>query len=73
MSIRYTERKSSKSRKVYPLHWATSNRLFEEYSEAVRGSIRFIEGTLRGVYDLALRIRGTYAIRPYLTNRKSYP
>ena len=47
--------------------------MFEEYSEAVRGSIRFIEGTLRGVYDLALRIRGTYAIRPYLTNRKSYP
>ena len=23
--------------------------------------------------DLALRIRGAYAIRPYLTNRKSYP
>ena len=47
--------------------------MFEKYSEAVRGSIRFIEGILRGVYDLALRIRGAYAIRPYFTDRKSYP
>ena len=50
-----------------------ANRLFEEYSGSVRKSIRSIECTSRGVYDLVLRARGTYAIRPYLTDRKNYP
>ena len=50
-----------------------ANRLLEEYSEVVRGSIRSIECTLRGVYDSAPSTHGAYAIRPYLTDRKSYP
>ena len=69
--IYYTERESSKSRKVYPPHRMIANRLFEEYSEVVRGSIRSIEYTLRGVYDSAPGTHGAYAIRPYLTDRKS--
>ncbi len=71
--IRYSRRKLSESRNAYPLHRMIANRLFEEYSGSVCESIRFIEGTSRGVYGSALGTRGAYAIRPYLTNRKSYP
>ena len=73
MPTHRSRRKSSKSRNAYPPRRVIPNRSFEEYSEAVRGSIRFIECTSRGVYDLALGTRGAYAIRPYFTNRKSYP
>ena len=71
--IYYTERKSSEPRNTYPPHQMIANRLLEEYSEVVRKSIRSIECTLRGVYDSAPGTRGAYAIRPYLTDRKSYP
>ena len=71
--IHYTRRKPSEPRNAYPPRRVIPNRLFEEYSEAVRGSIRSIECTSQGVYDSALRARGTYAIRPYLTDRKSCP
>ena len=71
--IRYTERKLSESRKAYPPLRVIVHRLFEEYSEAVCKSIRSIECTSRGVYDLAPGTREAYAIRPYLTDRKSYP
>jgi len=49
---RCTRRKPSEPRNAYPPHWAISNRLLEVYSEVVRGSIRSIECTSRGVYDL---------------------
>ena len=71
--IYYSRRIPSEPRNAYPPHRMIANRLLEEYSEVVRGSIRSIECTLRGVYDSALRTRGVYAIRPYLTDRKSYP
>ena len=71
--IRHSERKPAELQNVYPPLRLIPNRLLEEYSQAVRGSIRSIECILRGVYDLALRTRGVYAIRPYFTDRKSYP
>ena len=49
---RCTRRKPAEPRNVYSPRRVIPNRLFEEYSEMVRGSIRSIEGTLRGVYDL---------------------
>ena len=73
MPIRRSRRKPSEPRNAYSRLRAIANRLFEEYSGAVRGSIRSIEGTLRGVYDSAPGTRGAYAIRPYLTDRKSCP
>ena len=73
MPIRRSRRKPSEPRKVYPPHRMIANRLFEEYSGVVRKSIRSIECTSRGVYDSAPGTHGAYAIRPYFTNRKSYP
>ena len=71
--IRRSIRKPSAISAAYPPLRVIANRLFEEYSEVVRESIRSIEGTSRGVYGSAPGTREAYAIRPYLTDRKSYP
>ena len=63
----------SESRNVYPLLRAIANRLFEEYSEAVRGSIRSIEGTSRGVYNLGQGYVGRMQYAPTLPTEKAIP
>ena len=73
MPTHRSRRKPSEPQNAYSRLRAIANRLLEEYSEVVRKSIRSIECTLRGVYDSALGTHGAYAIRPYLTDRKSYP
>ena len=73
MPTHRSRRKPSEPQNAYPPRRVIPNRLLEVYSGVVRKSIRSIECISRGVYDSALRTRGVYAIRPYLTNRKSYP
>ena len=73
MPIRRTRRKPAEPRQAYSRLRVIVHRLFAVYSGPVCERIRSIECISRGVYDLALRTRGAYAIRPYLTNRKSYP